>query len=250
MRVKKWKIKSRLALLLSFTLFLTGCGRFEYRGDYLELYSVAIHSILGQEGYRIQGGPFRQPPRIRILEEDNYGRVLFSYTESGEREHAISLYNLVIMQKVEGDYVYFYPHYNFISRDVGGSFTDAAIDALKEANSWNQPLSDRSEFERIRISRRKQSGPLSDAQLIEAFNEIFSRNITRLHGLMIYLRTDDYGRAVYLAEPREGYFAILFQPDHSFDLETGVLEITDRNNYQTELRLFMEANGWNTPFEE
>jgi len=111
-------------------------------------------------------------------------------------------------------------------------------------------MSDSSEFESVGITRRRERGPLSDAQLIEAFNEIFSRNITRLHGLMLYLRTDNYGGSVYLAEPREGYFAVVFQPDHSFDLEAGVLEITDPNNYQTDLRLFMEATGWNTPFDE
>jgi len=35
----------------------------------------------------------------------------------------------------------------------------------------------------------------------------------------------------------------------TFDPETGILDITDfLNNYQTPLRLFMEANGWDTPF--
>ncbi|MCL2864744.1 MAG: hypothetical protein FWE25_04280, partial [Lachnospiraceae bacterium] len=63
---------------------------------------------------------------------------------------------------------------------------------------------------------------------------------------IFFLRTDNYGRSVYFRRNT----AILFQPDHSFDLETGVLEIIDPVRYQTELREFMEANGWDTPFEE
>ena len=77
---------------------------------------------------------------------------------------------------------------------------------------------------------------------------------------MFFLRTDEYGRAIYLGLGRveesesaeRTYLAILFQPDHSFDIETGWLEIEEEyfNNYQTKLREFMEANGWDTPFEE
>lgn len=67
---------------------------------------------------------------------------------------------------------------------------------------------------------------------------------------MIFLRADDYGRSIYYADwGAYGHFAILFQPDFSFDIDTGLLEITDLNNYQTELKLFMETNGWGTPLE-
>jgi hypothetical protein len=31
------------------------------------------------------------------------------------------------------------------------------------------------------------------------------------------------------------------------DLKTGVHKLTDFYEYQTELKLFMEANGWNKP---
>jgi len=45
------------------------------------------------------------------------------------------------------------------------------------------------------------------------------------------------------------FVVVLFQPDHSFDIETGILVTTDRLSYQTELRKFKEANGWDTPFD-
>ena len=70
-----------------------------------------------------------------------------------------------------------------------------------------------------------------------------------------FFRMDYYGRSIYLTAERGlgwggPYFAIMFQPDHSFDLETGTLEITSMNNYQTELRLFMEANSWNETWDD
>jgi len=128
--MRKLVITCKLVLLLSLTVLLTGCGGFEYRGDYPELFSVAVNSILGAQGFQEGGWPRPIQPYIRVLEEDNYGRRLFIYTE--DVTIGVSSYR-VIIQKVEGDYAYFYPHYNF-----GRGRTDEAVEALKEANSWNQ----------------------------------------------------------------------------------------------------------------
>ena len=256
--IKKLSVKCELILVLSFTLFLTACfpsAEFEYVGDYPELYSVAIHSILGQRGYA-SGSVGGDPPAITVLGADDYGRRLFSYNE-GLANIGHTLNHLVIIQKVEGDYAYFYPHYNFIISTIeyNWDFTDERIEALKEANSWNQSMSDSSEFVRVRIVRQKGEGPISCDKLFEAFNDIFpDTNLSRgpATSAMVFLRTDNYGRSVYfvIGTYGTGVFAILFQPDHSFDLETGMLEITDRINHQTELRLFMEANGWNEPWND
>ena len=253
--IKKIGIKYKCILVLTVTIFLTACfssTEFEYPGNNPELYSVAISSILGQRGF-VMGPPGGDPPFITVLERDNYGRRLFSYDEDCPR---LTVSHLII-QKVEGDYAYFYPHYNFISSS-GRNFPDERMGALREANSWNQPMSDSSEFERVRIVRQKEEGPISREKLAEVYNDIFpGENITgsQATNAMIFLRTDDYGRSVYLGEGagtewRGTYIAALLQPDHSFDIETGMLVIEDLNNYQTELRLFMEANGWNEPWDD
>jgi len=186
----------KLILVLSLVLFLVGCSGFEYQGEYPELYSVALGSVLGQRGHEVVGGPRLQPPSLIVLERDRHGRVMFIYTEGHDRH--ISNDNQLIIQKVEGGYAYFYPHYNFISRRLGrGDFTNEQIETLRETNSWNQPMSDTSEFERVRISNHRQSGPVSDDLLIEVYNEIFSNNITTRSHVLLYLRTDNYGRSVY-----------------------------------------------------
>ena len=243
--MKKWGNKCKIILLLVFTLFLIGCRGFDYVGNYPELYSVAINSLLGARGY----GDNKTQPIITTLEEDRYGRILFSYSEG----YAIGAgFSYGIMQKVEGNYVYFYPHYNFILRNWG-HFTSEDVETLKEVNSWNQPMSDSNEFVRVRIVRQKEEGPISESDLVDMYRLVFPNlNLSRGQIIphVVFLRADDYGRSIYLASRREIHIAVLFQPDHSFDLETGTLLIEDHNNYQTELRLWMEANGWNTPWEE
>jgi len=290
------------------SLVLTGC--FLIRGpepvyvcDYPELFSVALASVLGT-GSDI-GWYY---PDIIILEEDDYGRILFEYDEE-------FLYpSLLIIQRVEDGYAYFYPHYNFIlsaqrgfswaedipdfpdeemlnrwlelreiSREMREGdilesfeevmeieremrlmlekipeeprFSDEEMERLKQANSWNQEMRDTSEFVRVRIVREKETGPVPPEILVEMHHVFFPDASSRISANnisynMIFLRTDNYGRSIYSTLGSYTQFAILFQPDHSFNPETGILETTDRNNYQTELRLFMEANGWDTPFTD
>ena len=243
-------LRINLILLLISTIFLTSCYRdVTYIGDYPELFSVALHSLLGTKGFE-EG--HSGPPTIRVLEEDSYGRVLFSYRENEISSH-------LIIQKVNSDHAYFYPHYNFMLGRIQ-DVSEEELDGLKEANSWNQPMSDSSEFERVPIIRLKEAGPVSLEAHIEVYFELFPQITDHLSNRnviyqMYFLRTDRYGRSVYLArgtgsEWRRNPYAVIFQPDHSFDLERGVLEITDMDNYQTSLRLLMEVNGWNEPWNE
>ena len=255
-----------LLLLLILTAFLTSCFQceaFEYTGDYPELYSVAISLILGARGYipaDVVGGWRSANPNIVLLEEDNFGRVLFRYnddsfsrivraaTDDSPTQFAEAIkFVYIIVQRVNGDYVYFYPHYNFIIRrgrlhntafesyfeDIP-MLSDEDLDILKEANSWNQELSDNRAFERVRIVRQKEDGPFA----------------SEAERGMIYLRTDRYGRSIYARLNYDRYFVRLLHHDNLPGWEIGFITLTDRFNYQTELRLFLEENGWNTPLEE
>jgi len=253
--VKKFRFKRVLIVVLIFTMLLTSCRFFEpvrYTGDYPELFSVAIGSALGMTGYEREGGRHVAAGVVPI-EEDRFGRVLFRYSEEAifrEVDHdsgrvigrRVVVY--IVAQIADGDYVYFYPHYNFIIRGESGvrvfesyfedipRVSNEDLTALKEANSWNQEMSDDSAFDRVRIVRRKEDGPASRDDR------------------MVYLRSDRYGRSVYAISTDSAHFVYFIQPDHSLDMEAGIIEIRDLFSYQTELRLFMEANGWNAPWVE
>jgi len=215
-------------------------------GDYPELFSVAMGSILGAEGLYLGG----IGADIEVLEEDNYRRVLFTYIVESD----VYPTRYIIMQKCDGEYAYFYPHYNFIS-SMSRGVSDEALDMLKEANSWNREMSDAGEFDRVRITRSKDTGPISDKKRIDVYLKIFpSTNMPRWRSSsapMVFLRTDTYGRSIYYTGGRiDGFdvgITVFFSADHSFDIETGMLDVTGLIDYQTELRLFMDANGWNTP---
>ena len=260
-------IVSTIVVIVAIMLLLTGCSfrAFEYTGDYPELWSAAVGSIPGLYGHGLHGRPRGDQPTISVLAEDDFGRILFQYEEFNP-DFFVG-YHVLIIQKVENGYIYFYPNYNFISKsDKLTTFlhngntvrrwkrveiSNNDMERFKEANSWNRDLSYSGELDRVKVVRHRERGPLSDEQLIEADRTFFpTATLGRTPNLAItfFLRTDNYGRSMYFRR-LAGYdpSIVLFQPDFSFNSETGLFKITDLNDYQTELRLFMEANGWGTP---
>ena len=69
-----------LMILLIFTTILTSCGFGGYSGNYSDLYSVAINSVLWLNGYS-WGADYECDPIIEVIEEDSYGRTMFRYYE-------------------------------------------------------------------------------------------------------------------------------------------------------------------------
>jgi len=254
---KVFKNISVILILTFCLLFLTSCTAligFEYQGDYPELYTIALSTIPGLRGYQSGGFFMLRPPYINVREIDDFGRVLFSYSEGAG---AFS----VIMQRTDDNYAYFYPHYNHIAVPRVGTGYSAVqeqrnlysemIENLKIANNWNQPMSDDSEFDMVRIVRRRMRGPVPDDTLRETFYElsIFAGRepIPSWDGSrMRFLREDRYGRTIYTHWWSEQFWVAIIQPDHSFDIDISFGELIG-DDYQTDLRLLMEANGWNIP---
>jgi len=244
------RFKFAKIFLTILVLFMTGCGSSDvaYSGDYPELFTVAISSLLGARGYGLGHGT---QPDIELLEEDRYGRQLFSFHE----DTRVISFSLIISQKVDNGYVYFYPHYNFIvlSGDAPWlhmeEFEDE-IAALKEVNNWNQPM-DCSECVRVKVVRQKEDGPISDRILRRAYNHALGDDAQGGLGVMnliVFFRTDAYGRSIYFATgtfSSERFVVMLFQPDGSFDEVKGIMELQDTQNYQSQLRDFKELNDWN-----
>ncbi|MBO4479461.1 MAG: hypothetical protein J5774_03735, partial [Clostridia bacterium] len=127
-----------------------GCGaseRFLYSGNDVNLYTEAIYSILGAEGIKY-GSHRRTDPIVSVLEEDTYGRTLFSYYEGAVmgKNHTF----LLISQRTEDGFVYYYPDYNFLIVDEQDLIQNKTfekswwevdqVEELKVANDWDQEL--------------------------------------------------------------------------------------------------------------
>lgn len=150
---------------------LTGCKDLfkGYTGEYPELYSVAINSRENFQGYIVS--EVRHQPVVEPLEEDNYGRKLFTYSES---EGIYGDVYLIISQHATDEYAYFYYGINYIFGEIiegnyihlygskkpatiddpYNGFTVDEIDELKQSNDWGEEI-DISKCTQVEIVNKK-----------------------------------------------------------------------------------------------
>ena len=250
-----------IVTIMGLALLLASCHArdYDYEGYYPELYSVAVHSLLGVVGSA--GSSPASDSFIEIVAEDDYGRLLFIYLEY---DH----FAMVIAQTSNDKHAYFYPDVNFITVDMRGHrprpiyhyharlpelidqyFSTDEISALKEANDWDQEL-DKSRMMRVEITRNRPRGPVDDDILVEFNIRALGRGNTWGHRAHVrYLRSDRDGRSIFLSmgHPANNKVAVLlFNADGTFDEINGYMIMTRDclYDYQDRLQEFMDRNGW------
>ena len=140
-------MKKRFVILLLIFLFmiLTGCYS-GYSGENTDLYTVSINSVPWTLGHSFSAD-FYKDSEIEILEQDQYGRTLFTYYEEYYSGGSTSFSSLVICQSSSEQYVFYYEDVNFVVKEQEADitwpvneFTNEEIEQLKLANDWNKPL--------------------------------------------------------------------------------------------------------------
>ena len=242
---------------------LAGCKFTGYKGKYPALYTEAVNSILAIKGYHSHGSPM-----IELVEEDSFGRVLFSYYESSHYDEGWpNAFSYLICQKIDETYVYYYPDFNFIIKEwnhLDVPFSDEEIEDLKNKNDWGKEINEK-ELIKYEITRKKKDPEVKIK--VKDFDVLFQK-IVKEHGrigdgtivrpYVLYLTSDSYGRTLYYAsaahidvskEVMKLNLAIIFNPDGSYDEKICVMELIDLYNYQDSLKEFKELNGWNSTLE-
>lgn len=212
-----------------------------------------INSLLGATGYAISEVIMNS--EIKVLEEDKYGRKLFLYFEN----KVVSTYSLLISQKSDDEYVYFYPDDNFISLSreelhtfdeqakPENSFSEEAISILKRKNHWDMEM-DTEHCMKYKITRKKEEGPVLKRLQKQLYEKALGEDAYNYKYSMDYFISDRYNRSIYLARGKASskrYLVMLFQSNDSYDESTYLMELKDLQNYQEELRAFKSLNNWN-----
>lgn len=145
---------------------LTGCAACSYKGysgNYPDLYTVAINSLLWNKGHSDKIDRFCDS-EINILEKDEIGRILYIYYEDYYDGGTISFSSLIIAQYLADDYVYYYEDCNYLIKeqefyaDELSEFSREEIEELKKANDWDKEL-DLSKCIKKQVVREKQGLP-------------------------------------------------------------------------------------------
>lgn len=254
--------KVLLIFLTSAILLCAGCDKVPpYEGEHDDLAATALHSIPGADS--------NYADNYFILEEDEYGRVMFgvdfcsSYLRDEEWSFFPRLFAVVIMQKSDEENVYFYAEQNYLlspyetesdadrrTKDcVEQVFSEEQINALKEANDWGKPPESCSKNS-IQVDRDEKK----DSNLPNAEEAALDAIISSKQRWESVLRRDESGNTLCFVIKNHEYktenenykwYAVIF--DANGNLQNGeesIMELTDINTFGQDIQKLLQKNSW------
>ena len=266
-----------LLIVLAMLTSLTSC-KFIYKGDHPGLYTAAVNSLMWVRGLSTHTEAFHDP-LITILETDEYGRILFRYTEDRWYEAdyfeyfiGVPFSAIIIVQAVTDEFVYYYEDFNFYHKEkefqeeykldeqeFEAEFTSAEISELKANNDWNQPLTLDQCVKKEFIYKKSREMDLMDFHP-EIAEKIRVQEACEFVVYPKFQTQDAYGRYLYYSEieteqnggKKYTYALILLQQDLSYSIfmmDCSSQSFNTLNDYQEEIHQFKAENDWNCPPE-
>lgn len=247
--MKRGKEMKKAAILIIIMLILSTIAGCLYDGEHWDLYQMTRCNVIGTNG-----AGESESVEIKVIEEDTFGRTLYSYTvyaEGSEYYGYELIWVVAICQKSDRKSTYYYEDECFIISDTIESISDEDINDLKLSNDWNKPLNE------DKLSSRPIHRNYNGYSGIIAYDS-FSHGIGMEAGAEAGVRFVDYdGKdkilyfvAKYDADYYDGidvksrYYLMIINEDGSYDKDTFVIEIEDLYNYQKQLHEFKINNGW------
>lgn len=262
----------RIAIFILIAVVLScfcGCGQkkpFEYSGNNSDLYTEAINSILGAEGFNKHAESTMNNPFIKVVEEDQFGRKMFLYKERFALTEYSDNYFLLIAQKTENGFVYFYPDFNFtlcetiVEAESNDSteneityfdgqdgyyhlvgFSNSQIVELKKNNDWGVEINN-GKCIKQKVSNQKED-PLTPKEKNELYKEIFEKSRNDSYLYINYVTTDDEGKLLYFVKKQiaelNDYRMIIIDGDKQYNQK-----INDVMAYQEQLAAFKREHNW------
>lgn len=166
----------------------SGPDLFKYNEDYPEFFSIAVYSLLGIQGKRYD--------EIEVLEKDSKGRTLFAFVsnDSPVNDYETGFYSIIICQKTDSKYAYYYSDYNFITAPTSEDISEAEILELKARNDWEKEL-DESKMTKVKIEELELS---DDRKKTDIFKNLVDFENERVYDI-ISLGKDQNNRWLYYA---------------------------------------------------
>lgn len=228
---------------------ITGCFYKGYSGEYPELFTVAINSLLWNKGHSDLTDKYCDS-EIKVLEKDEYGRTLYMYYEDYYVGDTISFSALIISQYSLDGYVYYYEDCNYLIKEQEmrskelREFSQEEIANLKKANDWGKELV-LTKCTKKQIVRKKQRIPNNEKairrKVIERYNakdgNTFVDYLTNdVNGYFIF-----YGLVRYIDKSENDYYVAIANAQGDI---IDWLVPNNLYNYQEELKSFKQKNGW------
>ena len=243
----------RYFIVMTLIPMIISCHDFNvYYDNESELHSVALESIIGSRSYNMN--------QVLRIEEDSYGRVLFAFYGANLywTNDQARLLAIVVAQRVDSDYAYYYDSINAIAIYVDqlneklteslreSYFDEEDIEELKVKNDWNKPMNNKLLF-RTEVTRKKTCE--IDRRELRPYEDLLEGNMSS--GSVQCYGEDRNGYTLVsvktlLTETYGGSFAIyllIVNQDHELISPNAVMRVTDIFDMEA-IKRFKEENGW------
>lgn len=124
---------TRVSILLVVILALIGISGCANESEHLSLKTCGAYAVPGMFHSELKGSGMAYD----VVEEDAYGRTLFTFSAEHHMTEKIE-YALVICQKYDGSYVYFYEDVCYLL----GTYSEEDLAELKVRNDWGVALNE------------------------------------------------------------------------------------------------------------
>ncbi len=247
------KILTLLFLHVFILVVLTSCAYQGYSGSYLDLYTVAINSVPWLNGYS-WSADFECDAEIELIDEDNYGRKMFTYREKYYAGGGISFSALIVCQHSNDKEVFYYEDTNYVVKEQDKysqklkEFEYQEIENLKLVNDWNKEIN-YSKCIRKELSKSKSNIPDEVKVKNQIVNE-FSL-INGKYSMFIDYLTENSSNSNYIMyghirknEQDSIYFIGLVNTENGLFKSLNTLTPLNVYDYKTEFIEFKQVNNW------
>lgn len=248
-------MKKVLALLLCVVILigLTACTYKGYSGAYSDLYTVAINSVLWNNGHSFSADKY-QNSQIQIIEKDMYGRTMFTYYEKYYAGASISFSALIVCQTSNEKEVFYYEDVCYIVKEQTlyaqtlVEFETEEIENLKKANDWNKELN----FDKCIKKEITQQKPA-----IPYRNDVEKAIVSQFHledeqySLFVNFLTSNFDNSHFII------YGYIWENETDGTAFIGIVQRTEKSitnikflvpsnayNYKTEFMEFKHTNQW------
>lgn len=237
-------------------VLFNGCKFRGYFGEYTDLYTVAINSILWNNGHSF-GADKEMAPEIEVIEQDRYGRTLFMYYEKYYgcySDATLTFSTLLIMQHSSKEFAYYYEDYNYVilgqdRYEPLREFAEEDLEYLKLLNDWDNAL-DLDKCVRKEIINNKLQIS-EDSSIVQKVKEKFELQPDD-NFIIDHLTSDINGHSIVYGargvsvdgERMSDYFVAFVQSEGDDIQRMEFFEPSDLFDYRDEFIEFKKQNGW------
>jgi hypothetical protein len=218
-------------------------------------HSKELIMVVSQASYAYPGGDAAdRDVHTKIIETDDYGRVLFAYN------NGFGVYSVGIRQKNDRKFVYYYDNISFFYTDEYLLYTSEQVEKLKTENDWNQPMKEEKMIKRSYVDQYSLSKGITPVLDSEDLQRIFHVYIEEEEGIetdVFLFDENPSGQQLFYAwrrintstESKLSYeifdeYLMVLNADGSYDFENYLLKIEDRQKISKPLAEIKEKNGW------